>query len=130
MFCASCFFCKYINASSFNWNKSYRIFKIFEKQAVEPSVPSLLNNVGPTSLGPFEQAFRGLGAIVMFHAFFYLESEPDHHPNKMLLRPCVCAGGNFYGFAESWRNNFRTKHYIIFSGLNIFGIEDLNTSEV
>ena len=51
-----CFFCKYFNASSFNRNKSYRIIKTFEKQAVEPSVSSLLNNVGPTLLGPFEQA--------------------------------------------------------------------------
>ena len=53
-----CFFCRYFNAPSFNWNKSYRIIKTFEKQAVEPSVSSLLNNVGPTLLGPFEQAFR------------------------------------------------------------------------
>ena len=51
-----CFFCKYFNASSFNWNKSYRIIKTFEKQAVEPSVSSLLGNVRPTLLGPFEQA--------------------------------------------------------------------------
>ena len=27
----------------------------------------------------------------MFHALFDLESEPDPHPNKKLLRPCVCA---------------------------------------
>ena len=53
-----CFFCKYFNASSFNWNKFYRIIKTFEKQAVEPSVSSLLNNVGPTLLGPFEQALK------------------------------------------------------------------------
>ena len=32
--------------------------KDLKKQAVEPSVSSLLNNVGPTLLGPFEQAFR------------------------------------------------------------------------
>ena len=51
-----CFFCKYFNAPSFNCNISYRIIKTFEKQAVEPSVSSLLNNVGPTLLGPFEQA--------------------------------------------------------------------------
>ena len=53
-----CFFCKYFNAPSFNWNKSYRIIKTFEKQAVEPSVSSLLYNVGSTLLGPFEQALR------------------------------------------------------------------------
>ena len=37
------------------------IIKTFEKQAVEPSVSSLLNNVGPTLLGPFEQAFSWPG---------------------------------------------------------------------
>ena len=42
----------------------------------------------------------------MFHALFDLESEPDPHPNKKLLRPCVRAGGN--GFVECWQNNFRT----------------------
>ena len=49
----------------------------------------------------------------MFHAFFDLESEPDPHPKKMLLRPCFGAGGNFYAFVECWRNNFRTKFYHI-----------------
>ena len=38
---------------------------------------------------------RGLGAIVMFHALFDLESEPDPHPNKKLLRPCLCRRKRF-----------------------------------
>ena len=58
-----CFFCKYFNAPSFNWNKSYRIIKTFEKQAIEPSVSSLLY-VGPTLLGPFEQALTTVRCVV------------------------------------------------------------------
>ena len=50
----------------------------------------------------------------MFHALFDLESDPDPHPNKKLLRPCVRAGGNFYRFLQCWRNNFRT-NFIIYS---------------
>ena len=80
------FFCKYFNTSSFNWNKSYRIIKTFEKQAVESSVWSFLNNVGPTLLGPFEQGFkffrvRNEGSGKIFHcqnsqSTLYVRSNP------------------------------------------------------
>ena len=58
----------------------------------------------------------------MFHALFDLESDLDPHPNTDKAIETVC-----YGFVECRRNKFRT-NFIIYSGLNIFGIEDLNTN--
>ena len=63
--------------------------KTFEKQAVEPSVSSLLNNVGPTLLGPFEQALR------LFDCFILRETFNVTAGNQMLMCICDIFGGNF-----------------------------------